>query len=175
MKTKIQNIRLQYTENREITEIVLTTNQSVNIDDLKEIVAKGKELVCEVKTFRKKRSLDANSYLWVLLNKQAAVLNTNKDELYIQALSNYGVFTHIVVKANVVDRVISEWKTVRELGNVTINGQDGIQLQCFFGSHDYNSKEFSTLLDGVVNDCKDLGIETISSNELERMKSAWGR
>jgi len=174
MKARISNVRLQYTENREC-EIVLSTKENIHIDDLKEIIAKGKELSVEIKQFRQKRSLDANSYLWVLLNKQAAVLNTNKDELYIQALSNYGVFTHIVVKANVVDRVISEWKTVRELGNVTINGQDGIQLQCFFGSHDYNSKEFSTLLDGVVNDCKDLGIETISTNELERMKSAWGR
>ena len=174
MKFKANNIKLQYNENRQI-EIVISTKENIQVNEFKEVIAKGKELSVEIKQFRQKRSLDANSYLWVLLNKQAVLLNTNKDELYIQALSNYGVFTHIVVKANVVDRVISEWKTVRELGNVTINGQDGIQLQCFFGSHDYNSKEFSTLLDGVVNDCKDLGIETISTNELERMKSAWGR
>jgi len=174
LKFKANNIKLQYNENRQI-EIVISTKENIQVNEFKEVIAKGKELSVEIKQFRQKRSLDANSYLWVLLNKQAVLLNTNKDELYIQALSDYGVFTHIVVKANVVDRVISEWKTVRELGNVTINGQDGIQLQCFFGSHDYNSKEFSTLLDGVVNDCKDLDIDVITPRELEVMKNAWGK
>ena len=175
MKVRASNIKLQFTENRGITEIVLTTNESVNVNDLKEIIAKGKELSVDIKQFRVKRSLDSNSYMWILISKMAAVLNTSKEELYIQILSRYGVFTHVVVKENVVDRVKAEWKTVKELGKVIINGQEGIQLQCYFGSHDYDSKEMSVLIEGVVSECKDLGIETISSNELERMKSAWGR
>jgi len=174
MKLKVNNIRKVYTENNE-TEIIITTKENINIDDLKLIIANKKELSVEIKAYRKKRSLDANSYLWVLLNKQAAVLNTNKDELYIQALSNYGVFTHIVVKANVVERVISEWKTVRELGNVTINGATGVQLMCFFGSHTYDTKEMSVLINGVVSECKDLNIETVTPLELERMNNAWSK
>ena len=50
----------------------------------------------------------------------AAKLRTSKDELYLEMLSRYGVFTHIVVKPNVVDRVKGEWRTVRELGEVTV-------------------------------------------------------
>lgn len=90
-----------------------------------------KQYVVEVKQKRKDRSLNANAALWVLLGEMAAKLRTSKDELYLEMLTRYGVFTHIVVKQNVVDRVKGEWRTVRELGEVTINGQTGIQLQCF--------------------------------------------
>lgn len=51
---------------------------------------------------------------------------------------------------------------MRELGEVVINGQKAIQLQCYFGSHSYNSKEFSVLLNGVLDEAKELGIETLS-------------
>lgn len=173
MKTKISKIRLQFTENRGETEIVLTTNEHIYIDDLKEIISKGKELSVEVKAFRKRRSLDSNSYLWVLLGDMAQELKTSKDELYLQMLDRYGVYTHIVVKPEIVTRVKAEWKTVRELGEVSINGKTGVQLQCYFGSSTYDSKEMSTLLEGVVSECKLLDIETATPRELDLMKSAW--
>jgi len=173
VKTKISKIRLQFTENRGETEIVLTTNEHIYIDDLKEIISKGKELSVEVKAFRKRRSLDSNSYLWVLLGDMAQELKTSKDELYLQMLDRYGVYTHIVVKPEIVTRVKAEWKTVRELGEVSINGKTGVQLQCYFGSSTYDSKEMSTLLEGVVSECKLLDIETATPRELDLMKSAW--
>jgi len=174
MKFKANKIRTQIIDNS-ILEMVFTTKEKVNIDDLKQIIENGKEISVEAKQFRVKRSLDSNAYMWILISKMAAVLNTSKDELYLQILQRYGIFTHIIVKENVVERVRAEWKTVIELGEVTINGAIGVQLQCYFGSHTYDSKEMSVLINGVVEECKELGIETISSNELERMKSAWGR
>lgn len=172
MKILAYDIRLQYDENRE-AEIVLKAKGNINIDELKEIIAKGKELVVEIKMYRHKRSLDSNAYMWVLLSKMASVLKTTKDEVYLTVLERYGVFTHVVVKENVVDRVKAEWKTVRELGKVTINGKEGIQLMCFFGSHTYDSKEMATLISGVVEDAKELGIETMTPGELSVMNIAW--
>jgi len=128
----------------------------------------------EIEPLKRKRSLDANAYLWVLMGKMAEVLKTSKDEIYLEMLDRYGVFTHIVVKPNVVERVKDEWRTVRELGEVTINGKTGIQLQCFFGSSTYDSKEFSVLLDGVISEAKELGIETLSQSEADRMIKEWG-
>ncbi|MBX4266568.1 hypothetical protein [Clostridium estertheticum] len=176
MKIKANKIRLQYDENRKI-EVVLSTNENVQaeVEGLKNIVTKGKELTVEVKQYRKHRSMDSNAYMWVLLSKMADVMKTTKDELYLQILERYGVFTHVVVKPNVVERVKAEWKTVRELGKVIINGQEGVQIQCFFGSSTYDSKEMSVLLEGVVSECKELDIETITPRELEIMKQAWGR
>ena len=127
-----------------------------------------------VSRIRRKRSLDANAYMWVMLQKMADVLQTDKDTLYLDMLSKYGVFTHIIVKPYVVDRVKQEWRTVRELGDVTVGGVTGAQLQCYFGSSTYNTKEMSVLIDGIVRECEDLNIETISKTEIERIKQQWG-
>jgi hypothetical protein len=175
MKFKASKIRLQYNENME-AEIILTTKENIQAEvmELKNIIEKGKELTVEVKQYRHKRSLDSNAYMWLLLNEMASILKTTKDELYIQVLDRYGVFTHIVVKENVVERVKQEWRTVRVLGEVNINGKVGIQLQCFFGSSSYDTKEMSKLLEGVVQEAKDLGINTVTPREMELMNNAWG-
>jgi hypothetical protein len=178
MKIRAQRIHLQYDETGR-PQIVLTTNEhrlqiQQEVVELKQIISKGKELSVEVKAYRHKRSLNANSYLWVILSEIAAVLHTTKDELYLEVLSRYGVFTHLIVKPNVVDRVKEEWRTVRELGEVTVNGQTGIQLQCYFGSSTYDTKEMSVLIDGVVQEAKELGLETMTPDELARIKSEWG-
>lgn len=125
--------------------------------------------------FRQKRSLDANAYMWVLLQKMAEVLHQDKWNIYLEMLGRYGVYTHIIVKPNVVDKVKEEWRTVKELGEVCVNGTTGVQLQCYFGSSTYNTKEMSVLIDGVVSEAKELGIETLSTNELERMKAEWNQ
>jgi hypothetical protein len=41
------------------------------------------------------------------------------------------------------------------------------------GSHTYDTKQMSVLIDGTVGEAKDLGIETLPPHELERMKSQW--
>ena len=124
--------------------------------------------------YRRKRSLDANAYMWVLLTKIAEEIHSSKDDVYIEMLSRYGVFTHIIVKPSVVDKVKAEWRTVRELGEINVNGTSGVQLQCYFGSSTYNTKEMSVLIDGIVSEAKELGIETATPEELERMKKEWG-
>lgn len=135
---------------------------------------KDKVYDAELKQHRQKRSLDANAYLWVLLDKLADKLHMGKDEVYLLMLGRYGVFTHIVVKPQLAARVKEEWRLVRELGEVTVNGQTGIQLQCYFGSSSYDTKEMSRLIDGVVSECKELDIETLTPDELDRIKGEWG-
>ena len=169
----VNDIRLQYDENKE-AEIVLKAKGNIQIQELKDIIGKGKQLVVELKQYRVRRSLDSNAYLWVILNEMAAILHTTKDELYIEVLSRFGVFTHIVVKENVVDKVKQEWKAVRELGKVNINGKEGVQLQVFFGSSTYDTKEMATLIDGVVQEAKDMGINTMTPREIELMNQQWG-
>ena len=140
----------------------------------KEILRKCKALEVEIKQHRRRRSLDANAYLWVLLSKMADVLHTTKRVIPGNVTATR-VFTHIVVKPEIVDRVKQEWRTVRVLGEVTVNGKTGVQLQCYFGSSTYNSKEMSVLIDGVISECKDLGIETMPPDELALLKSKWGK
>ena len=134
-----------------------------------------KPLSVEIKQFRNRRSLDANAYFWVMCEKIAAAIRSSKDEVYLDLLSRYGVFTHIIVKPVAVERVKAEWRTVRDLGEVTVNGNTGIQLQCFFGSSTYDTKEMSRLIDGAVTDAQALDIETATPAEIALLKEAWGR
>jgi hypothetical protein len=177
MKTTCNALRLQFDESGK-PELVLSLTCNKHeivpeVQELRDILAKGKLLAVEIKQHRHKRSLDANAYMWVLLSELAAALHTTKDELYLVMLERYGVFTHVVVKPNVVDRVKQEWRTVRELGEVTIKGQTGIQLQCFFGSSTYDTAEMARLIDGVVSECKELDIETMTPAELALLKQEW--
>lgn len=178
MKILAQRINMQYDETGK-PQIVLTTNENrlslqQEVAELKQIINKGKELSVEVKVHRHKRSLNANAYFWLLLSEMAAILHTTKDELYLVMLERYGVYTHLIVKPNVVERVKEEWRTVRELGEVVVNGAKGVQLQCYFGSSTYDTKEMSVLIDGVVQEAKELGINTMAPDELARIKSEWG-
>jgi len=179
MKALCNAIRISYNEHNhpELTLSLTCSRHEIATDlqELKDVLAKGKLLSVEIKQHRVKRSLDANAYMWVLLSELAAALHTTKDELYLVMLERYGVFTHVVVKPNVVDRVKQEWRTVRELGEVTIKGQTGIQLQCFFGSSTYDTAEMARLIDGVVSECKEVGINTLTPAELALLKQEWGK
>ena len=138
-------------------------------------VKQGKPYLAQLKELRQKRSLDANAYAWALMGQIADAVGTSKDEVYLQMLERYGVYTHLVVKPHVVDRVKAEWRTVRELGPVKVNGREGVQLQCYFGSSTYDSKEMSVLIDGIVSECRELGIEAETPERLALMCEEWGR
>lgn len=146
---------------------------SFEVDTAPDISKLSGVLDIEARKHRERRSLDANAYLWVLLQKIAVEIGSDKWAVYLEMLKQYGKFTHVIVKPNVVDRVKQEWRATEEVGEVTVNGQTGVQLRCYFGSHTYNTKEMSILIDGVVHEAKELGIETLPPEELKRMKGEW--
>ena len=169
---KLQNVSRDWKTGQ--WNITFTMNEASAINEVNNIQSCEKLSIKAVK-HRNKRSLDANAYCWVILQKIAEVLHQDKWNVYLEMLGKYGVFTHIIVKPNVVDKVKEEWRTVKELGEVSVNGVTGIQLQCYFGSSTYNTKEMSVLIDGIVYEAKELGIETLPPDELERMKIEWNQ
>lgn len=121
-----------------------------------------------------KRSLDSNAYCWVLIQKIAEAVHSDKWSIYLQCLQRYSrAFTHVIVKENAVDAMKEVWRTCVDLGEVTVNGQTGRQLQLYYGSSSFDSKQMSVFIDGIVQECKELGIETMTPDQLERMKAAW--
>ena len=153
-------------------EINFSTDENITggIDKIKD-----KLLRIVVKQYREKRSLDSNAYAWVLMQKIAEAIHSDKWSVYLEMLEKYSrAFTHIIVRPDVVDRVKEEWRTVRNLGEITVNGQTGIQLQCYFGSSTFDTKEMSVFIDGLIEECRQLEIETLPPNEIERMKREWG-
>lgn len=170
---KARALRILPAESVRDLEFTVTVDRNFQniqkLNNLAKLTGEGKKLRVDIKQYRKKRSLDANGMMWAVLNDMAAAMGTSKDEVYLEMLDRYGVFTHIVVKPEVVGKVKKEWKITRELGEVMINGKKGIQLQCYFGSSTYNTKEFSVLLDGVISEAREIGIETLEDAEINRL------
>lgn len=133
----------------------------------------GKEITVEFTEKKKKRSLDSNAYMWVLCQKIAEALKTSKDEIYLQMLEQYGQFEIRNIEPCAIKLLEEKWRAIRILGWVTEKGRDFLQVMCFYGSHTYDQKEMSVLIDGVVSEAKELGIETLPPDELARMKERW--
>lgn len=130
----------------------------------------------EVKRFKKKRSLDSNAYLWVLLQKIAEATHSDKWSVYLQMLQRHSrEFTFVICKEHAVDKLKELYRTCVDLGEVKVNGMEGHQIQVYFGSSTFDTKAMSVLLDGVISECKDLGIETLPPKEIERMMKEWGK
>ena len=132
---------------------------------------KEKTYTAEIKEYRKKRSLDANAYLWALINEISNVLRADKEEVYKQMLRRYGQTGLLRVMPDYVEafkRSQKYWEVVHESEKYT-------DFQFWVGSSLYNSREMSILIDGVVSECRELGIETRPKEEIDAMIEAWGK
>jgi hypothetical protein len=156
------------------TLITFSVNENTTVLPEYEKLKNCKKLRIKAVQYREKRSLDANAYLWVLLQKLAEVLRTDKWSVYLQMLKRYGQFTYIVVKPGAVEAVKKQWRECEEIGEIDVNGTKAVQMLCYYGSSTYDTKDFSILLDGVISECKELGIETLPPHELQMLKERWG-
>ena len=140
---------------------------------------KGLEkLSIEVKPFRQRRSLDANAYCWVLIDKLAEKLNIPKITVYRQYIQNIGGNSEIVcVKNEAVKRLCEGWMRngigwQTETFDSKLDGCTNVIL--YYGSSVYDSSQMARLLDLIIQDCNAVGIPTATPNEVERLKSMWG-
>lgn len=133
----------------------------------------GEKLNIEAKKWRKSRSLDANALLWHCIGEIASVLRADKWEVYLEMLKRYGKYTYICVKPNMVEAMKLQWRECEEIGEIDINGTKAIQMLCYFGSSTLDTKEFSVLLDGVISEMKEMGLQTPTSQDMKRVLEQW--
>ncbi|KXL54421.1 hypothetical protein CLNEO_05270 [Anaerotignum neopropionicum] len=156
-----------------------TDYKSYEVDALKEKFnsLNADKLTLKVSKFRKNRSLDANAYMWVLCDKLAEKLNIAKLEVYRQHIKDIGVFREVEIDEKSVDTLIHSWSlngTGWIAEKLDYSNHDGFTIiALYYGSSVYNTKQMSRLIDGIVQDCKDQGIETLTPDELQQLKEAW--
>lgn len=141
-----------------------------------EALEQGKDYRIKLTKWTNKRSLNANSYAWLLCTKIAQAVNSSKDEIYEQMLQAYGTidedFPPITVIADADMSITSEhWLRIdtRTIGKK--------EFDCYMrikGSSEMDTKEMAHFIDGIVFECKQLGIETMTPNDLQQLKEQWG-
>lgn len=131
----------------------------------------------ELKKHRKRRSLSANAYMWVLCGKLAEKIGCTNVDVYRQHILNIGIYTTAEISEKAAKTVMRAWisKGKGWLAERLDGGaQEGYELiALYYGSSVYNSKQMSRLLDSVIEDCKEQGIQTLTPNEIARMKATW--
>lgn len=123
-----------------------------------------------------KRSLNANAYAFVLCSKIAEKINSTKEEVYEQMLQAYGTVDDEVPPITVIAGVdMSKFADhffrfdSRKIGDK--------EFDCYLrikGSSEMDSKEMSHFIEGIVFEAKQLGIETMTPNEILEMNARWG-
>ena len=166
------------------SEIVITGTRREIFAGLSDMeFDKGKTYVCRISAQGMKRSLNANAYAWVLLQKLAEKLGTTKNELYLKEIEETGPFDYYMVidESKAIDTLKQQFRVVKDRGVVELGkrGTDDFKrvrtLQCWKGSSSYDTKEMARFLDMIIAEAKAQGIETETPDEVERMKATWGK
>lgn len=150
----------------------LLTFETVELPDIFD-KTRDKDLNLEIKQHRNHRSKDANALLWECIGRLAMALRADKWDIYLLMLKRYGQYTYIVVPPNAVDMVARQWRECEVIGDININGRDGVQMLCYYGSSTYDTKQFSVLLDGVINEMKEIGLTAPTSEDMRRSIEEW--
>ena len=132
----------------------------------------------KIEEHKEKRSLNANSYLWVLCTKIADKLTTGynsvtKEEIYEQMLKSYGQSIMIPVTLN--SKPDGYFKYYDYNGRSILNGKVADWYIVYKGSSEYNTYEMTVLLNGVIEECHNLGIETKRQEEIDSLLNSWGK
>lgn len=177
MKIKAQNIRVMISLGGQVEYIITSKDlPKAEIDELTQLTANGKELSVEIKPYRARRSLDANAYCWVLCQKLSEKLNCTKEDVYKEAIRKAGQFDFIAVTDKATEQFIKAWQS-KGLGwyaEALESKIDGCKkVMVYYGSSVYDSKEMAHLIDYIVSECKEQGIETLPPWEVERLKKEW--
>lgn len=123
--------------------------------------------IYEVKEYKEKRNLDQNAKYWKLLNELALTLKVGVEELHFKMLKDYSQRYEILVPKDIKLRGIDYYE---KKSKIIRNGQEFIVYQVFTPSHELNTREFALLLQGLCDECKEQGIETLSPNELKKLE-----
>lgn len=149
------------------------------LPDLKKIETEN--LLIEMKKARNPRSTDANAYFHLLVGKIAKVLNLSMANVKNQMIGAYGQPEYLEEGkfALITTQIEPESMAEQEYLHTVLVDTRPMRDKVFYtyrvqrGSHTYDTEEMAQLIDGTVQEAKDLCIETLPPDEIARMEAAW--
>lgn len=169
MKARIKDIA--YSESGEcLVTFMVSLKEKERLRELRD-----SDLELAIDKFKEKRSKTANSYMWALCERIAEAVDITKEDVYRDAIKHMGVFKDYEEPE---DRAVTLQIAWEKLGigwlvETDVLPNDMVLVRCYYGSSSYNSRQMSRLVDYVVNEAKNLGIETLPEDEINRLKSLW--
>ena len=151
-----------------------------------EAVKPDKEYTVEIKEFKKKRSLDQNALYWKWLTVFAEAIGITNEEAHNRLLYHYGqyeIYDDHLVYVVLPDSDDAEQRALRSTTyhikptSQTKVGNDGVTYRTYVllrGSSTYDTSEMKRLLDGLIEECRCIGIDVITPREQALLEATDG-
>ena len=171
---QIHNIGLAYPSRNAVISVEIAARP----EDVERYMDKNLTII--LKEYRQRRSLNANSYFHKLCDEIRQKLGVSLAKVKNDLITTYGQIWYLdngdpwIYKTNAPTEVVQELETHHLLFIKSDPDDSDISwYKVYRGSHTYDTKEMSILIDGTVSEAKELGIETLTPDELNKLKAAW--
>ncbi len=145
----------------------------VEIEDALQTLKKGVPVEVSLKAVRKARSTDANALMWHCISQIAYAINSTKWEVYLEMLKRYTVGRHVACNLSAVDAVMRTCRECERLDDVEVNGTKLAQLILYVGSSHFDTAEMSHFLDCIIDEMKELGLQTPTPERTREVVKAY--
>lgn len=129
-----------------------------------------KDKLFEVKEYKRKRNNNQNSRYWKLINELSLKLRISVEKLHFEMLKNYSQRYEILVPA---DKEIRGIEYYEKKSKIVKDGKEYIVYHVYTPSHELKTNEFAILLDGLIQECKQQGIDTRSPDEIKKEEAMY--
>lgn len=173
---RIANIAISYGSGKPVVSFEADGDKESVFQMFEELKGADK-LTVKIGKFRKKRSLDCNAYCWVLISKLAERLNIPKTEIYRSAIKEIGGNCDTVcIQNKAVQSLCDAWGRngigwLTDTFDSKIEGCTNVIL--YYGSSTYDTAQMSRLINMIVQECEQVGIETKPKEEIESLLNSW--
>lgn len=135
----------------------------------------GRYVEMSLNVVRKARSIDANALMWHCISRIATALNADKWEVYKLMLARYTEGIPITCKLDAVERLQQSYRECERLGDVYVGGEKRAMLMLYVGSSQFDSKEMAHFIDCLIDEMREMGLETPTPERTREVIEAYER
>lgn len=133
------------------------------------LFSQDRDKLFDVTEHNEKYTRKALRFFWACVGDIATALRADKWDVYLQMLKRYSKgFTYMCIKKKALEAFKTKWRECEEIGTVNIEGEEAVQLLCYYGLSLMNKKELAVMIDGVTSEMREMGLD-IPNKELERI------
>lgn len=132
----------------------------------------------KITQWKEKRSLSANAYAWTLLGKLSAALHIPPEDIYRQLIPDVGGnYTAVTVDLNGLNKLRETWGNNGKGWLVKLIGAGAkpgtVDVALYYGSSVYDTAQMARLIDLIIDECRENGIEYLPPEQIAAMLEAW--
>jgi hypothetical protein len=177
---QVQKVYQDYETGKYNVLLTINADSSFLVETINKLISHllNKDLMkISIDEYKDRRSLKANNMLWSCIGQLAKAQTPpiSSWDMYLNCLRDYGEYVTYEIETRLIKNVEKTWRETQVVSDPYINeqGKKCVTMNCYFGSSTYDTKQFSVLLDGVIADMKDLGLQPPPTKEMQEALKQW--